>query len=305
MRFSLWLPANRPWSNLSTLAIHAEQSGWSGIWLADHFMPNTPEPNTDPMGEVMAQLAALAATVPRVRIGPLVLGNTYRHPAVVAKAAAAIDEISGGRFVLGIGAGWQVNEHEAFGIELGSVKERLAWFREACQVLQSLRDEEVTTFDGSRYQLRDASLNPKPAGPLPILIGASGEKVMPKIVAQYADEWNCWARPDTFAHKSSVMSAACEARDRSPETLHRSTQALVFIGPDAAAKAEHVNKSRPAIGGTTQQLVEILGQYAEAGLDEFILPTMSLGNASTAEVNDFADQFLTEVAQQLSVSTPA
>ena len=305
MRFSLWLPADRRWSDLHALATHAEQSGWDGIWLADHFMTNTPEPNTNPMGEAMAQLAALAAAVPRVRIGPLVLGNTYRHPAVVAKAAAAIDEISGGRFVLGIGAGWQVNEHEAFGIELGSVRDRLAWFREACQVLTSLRDQETTTFDGSRYRLREASLNPKPVGPLPILIGASGEKVMPGIVAQYADEWNTWARPDTFAHKSSVMSAACEARDRSPQSLHRSTQALVFIGPDAAAKAEHVNATRPAIGGTPEQLVDVLGQYAEAGVDEFILPTMTLRDAGVNEVDDFADQFLTGVAHQLPVSTPA
>lgn len=297
MRFSLWLPANRPWSQLHALASHAEQSGWSGLWLADHFMTNTPEPNTEPVGEAMAQLAALAAAVPRVRIGPLVLGNTYRHPAVVAKAAAAIDEISGGRFVLGIGAGWQVNEHEAFGIDLGSVKGRLAWFREACHVLKSLRDNERTTFDGARYQLRDASLSPKPTGDLPILIGASGEKVMPKIVAEYADEWNTWATPATFAHKTRVMSGACAARDRDPDSLHRSTQALVFVGPDAAAKAEHVGKTRAAIGGTAQQLVDVLAQYAEAGLDEFILPTMSLGAAGVNEINDFADQFLTEIAR--------
>ncbi|WP_134324245.1 LLM class flavin-dependent oxidoreductase [Cumulibacter soli] len=300
MRFSLWLPANRPWSELRDLATHAEQSGWSGIWLADHFMPNTPEPNTDPTGEALAQLAALAAVVPRVRIGPLVLGNTYRHPAVVAKTAAAIDEISGGRFVLGIGAGWQVNEHEAFGLELGTVRERLSWFREACQIFQSLRDEELTTFDGERYQLRDASLNPKPVGPLPILIGASGEKVMPKIVAEYAEEWNTWSTPEVFAHKTAVMSAACEARGRDPKTLHRSTQALVFIGPDGAAKAEHVNKTRAAIGGTPEQLADILGQYAEAGLDEFILPTMSLGAADVEAINEFADQFLTEAAHSIA-----
>lgn len=305
MRFSLWLPANRPWSQLHSLATHAEQSGWSGLWLADHFMTNTPEPNAEPMGEAMAQLAALAAAVPRVRIGPLVLGNTYRHPAVVAKAAAAIDEISGGRFVLGVGAGWQVNEHQAFGIDLGSVRDRLAWFREACHIWQSLRDTDTTTFDGERYQLRDAALSPKPTGPLPILIGASGEKVMPKIVAQYAEEWNTWATPEVFAHKSSVMSVACEARGRDPQTLHRSTQALVFVGPDAAAKAEHVAKTRAAIGGTPDQLADVLQQYAEAGVDEFILPVMSLGEAGVDEINDFADRFLTEAAGQLAAPVPS
>lgn len=302
MRFSLWLPANRPWSELRSVATHAEQSGWSGLWLADHFMANTPEPNTEPMGEVLAQLAALAAAVPRVRIGPLVLANTFRHPAVVAKAAASIDEISGGRFVLGIGAGWQANEHKAFGIDLGSVRERLAWFREACQVIRSMRDNETTTFDGDRYQLSAASLNPKPTGPLPILIGASGETVMPKIVAEYADEWNTWSTPDVFAHKSSVMSAACEARDRSPQTLHRSTQALVFLGPDGAATAERANRTRASIGGTSDQLMEVLAQYAEAGVNEFILPTMNLRGAGVAQINDFADRFLTEVAYQLTTA---
>lgn len=296
MKFSLWLPANRTWANLRELATHAERSGWGGLWLADHFMTNTPEPNDEPMGEALAQLAALAATVPRVRIGPLVLGNTYRHPAVVMKTAAAIDEISGGRFVLGVGAGWQINEHAAYGIDLGSVKERLSWFREACAIWTSLRDEQRTTFEGARYRLTDAPLQPKPVGPMPLLIGASGEQVMSKIVAEYADEWNHWATPEVFAHKSAVYSRACEDRGRDPKSLHRSTQALVFLGDDGAAKA--ASAGRPAIGGTPAQLVDVLGQYAEAGLDEWILPTF--GHTDPSEIKDFSDRFLTEVAGQLS-----
>ena len=298
MKLSLWLPANRSWNDLRTLATHAEQSGWSGLWLADHFMTNTAEPNDEPMGECLAQLAALAAVIPRVRIGSLVLGNTYRHPAVVAKTAAAIDEISQGRFVLGVGAGWQVNEHEAFGIDLGTVKERLAKFREACDIWTSLRDKDSTTYAGSHYQLTNAALSPKPVGPLPILIGASGEKVMPRIVAQYADEWNTWATPEIFAHKTAVMSRAFEGGDRDPATLHRSTQALVFIGPDAAAKAEHVRKTRPAIGGTPEQLTDILVEYRDAGVDELIVPTSALG--SVAEINDFGDQILHQIAAPLA-----
>lgn len=276
------------------MATRAEKSGWDGLWLADHFMANTPEPNDTPIGECLVQLAAIAADVPRVRVGPLVAGNTYRHPAVLMKMAAAIDEIAQGRFVLGIGAGWQVNEHAAYGIDLGTVRERLAWFREACAILASLRDEQRTTYDGDRYQLTDAPLQPKPVGPMPILIGASGEKVMSKIVAEYADEWNCWSTPEIFAHKTRVYSQACEDRGRDPQSLWRSTQALVFVGDDAAATAAEVAKKRPAIGGTPSQLVDVLGQYAEAGLDEFILPTFNRGDA--ADINEFADHFLTEVA---------
>lgn len=294
MRFSLWLPAALPWDDLHRLAADAERAGWSGLWLADHFMPNTPEPNAEPMGESLAQLAALAATVPRVRIGPLVAANTFRHPAVMAKTATQIDLISGGRFVLGLGAGWQVNEHAAYGLELGTTKQRLAWFREACEVITSLRDNDRTTFDGTHYRLRDAALSPAPAGRLPLLIGASGEKVMPRIVAQYADEWNCWSTPDVFAHKSAIMSAACEDRERDPASLHRSTQALVFLGDGGAEKAAEVRATRPAIGGTPDQLRETLAQYADAGVDEFILPTF--GHTDPGEIAEFADRFLTDVA---------
>lgn len=297
MDFSLWLPADRSWEDLRDMATRAEQTGWHGLWLADHFMANTPEPNDTPIGECLAQLAALAAVVPRVRIGPLVVGNTYRHPAVLMKTVAAIDEVSGGRFVLGVGAGWQINEHTAYGIDLGSVRERLAWFREACEIWTSMRDQQRTTFAGERYQLTDAPLQPKPVGPMPLLIGASGEKVMAGIVAEYADEWNTWATPEIFAHKTAAYSRACEQRDRDPLSLRRSTQALIFVGDDGAAKAAEVSKKRPAIGGTTAELVDIMGRYAELGVDEFIVPTM--GRGSTAEINDFAEQFHTEVAAKL------
>lgn len=295
MDLSLWLPANRPWNELRGLALRAERRGWHGIWLADHFMTNTPEPNAEPMGECLAQLAALAAVVPRVRIGSLVLGNTYRHPAVVAKTAAAIDEICQGRFVLGIGAGWQVNEHAAYGIELGSVRERLAWFAEACEVITRLRSGEPVTYDGTRYQLRDASLSPGPVGPLPLLIGASGERTMPRIVAAYADEWNTWATPEVFTHKSAIMSAACEARDRDPATLRRTAQALIFIGDDGAERAAAAG--RAAIGGTPQQLTDILGKYRDAGVDEFVVSTF--GKGSAAQIDEFADQVWTEIAAPL------
>lgn len=295
MDLSLWLPANRPWDELRGLALGAEQRGWHGLWLADHFMTNTSEPNAEPMGECLAQLAALAAVVPRMRIGSLVLGNTYRHPAVVAKTAAAIDEICQGRFVLGIGAGWQVNEHAAYGIELGSVRDRLVWFAEACEVITRLRSGEPVTYDGTRYQLRDASLSPGPVGPFPLLIGASGERTMPRIVAAYADEWNTWATPDVFAHKSAIMNAACEARDRDPATLRRTAQALIFIGDDGAERASAAG--RAAIGGTPQQLTDILGEYRDAGVDEFVVSTFGKGN--TAQIDEFADQIWTEIGAPL------
>ncbi|MER7798063.1 LLM class flavin-dependent oxidoreductase [Microbacterium sp. NPDC096154] len=296
MKFSLWLPANLPWHDLHAAAAHAAGTGgWRGLWLEDHFMDNTAEPNDGARGECLTQLTALAATVPDVRIGSLVLGNTYRHPAVVAKQAAALSDISDGRFVLGVGAGWQENEHRAFGIEFGDVPSRIRWFREALQVWTGLRDETFTDFEGERYRLEHASLNPKPHATLPILIGGKGEKVMPKLVARYADEWNMWATPELFAGKNRIFTAALEDAGRQPSSLWRTTQALVFF--DDAAKAAAVNaKGRPAIGGSAAELVDIMGAYAEAGVDEFILPLTSLRDV--AKINDLGDRFLAEVAAQ-------
>ena len=281
MRFSLWISTALPWPDLQERARRAESTGWDGVYVADHFMPNGDDVS-GPMHECFSVLAGLAASVPRVRLGSLVAGNTYRHPAVLAKQAAAIDHISGGRFVLGLGAGWQENEHDAYGMPLGSVKERIEWFREACQVVRSLRDDDRTTFAGQRYQLADAPLEPKPIGPLPLLIGASGERTMPGIVAAYADEWNVWGTPERFAQKTAVMTAACEAVDRDPASLLRSTQALLFLGPDGAATAEKLAAIRPAIGGTTDQLRDLVRQYAAAGLDELIVPDFTFGDQRKA-----------------------
>ena len=167
MRFSFWPVAQQSWDTLVELAQRAESTGWDGIWFADHFMPNADD-NSGPVHEVWSVLSAWCALVPRLRIGPLVLGNTYRHPAVVAKMAATADHISGGRFVLGIGAGWQENEHEAYGIEYSTVGGRLRRFEEACHLMRSLLENERTNFDGKFYQIKDAPLSPKPIQtPLP------------------------------------------------------------------------------------------------------------------------------------------
>lgn len=298
MKFSLWLPAHLPWTDLLTAATHAARSGWRGVWLEDHFMDNAAEPNDGARGECLTQLTALAATVPDVRIGSMVLGNTYRHPAVVAKQAAAISDISQGRFVLGVGAGWQENEHRAFGIEYGDVPSRIRWFREALTVWKGLRDagDSFVDFRGERYALERASLHPRPHPSLPILVGGKGEKVMPKLVAEFADEWNFWSTPNQYGPKNEVFTAALERADRDPRSLWRTTQALVFF--DDAEKAERVAaKGRPAIGGSAPQLVDAMAAYAAAGVDEFLFPVTTL--TDTAAIADAADRFRAEVIAPL------
>ena len=169
MRFSIWPTTKRPWDEILELTRHCEATGWDGVYVADHFMPHgdfTPDvDHTAPLDgdtlECWSVIAALAAAVPRLRLGTLVSSVTYRHPAVLANIAAAVDNISHGRLLLGIGAGWQVNEHAAYGIELGTVSERLDRFEEACEVISSLLRERHTTYAGKYYRVTDG---PQPAG---------------------------------------------------------------------------------------------------------------------------------------------
>ena len=151
MRFSYWPAAGDGFTEIQARCLIAEAAGWDGVWFSDHLMPSSGDPCT-PVNESFTTLAGLAATVPRLRIGHLVAGNTYRHPALVAKMAAGIDRISGGRFVLGLGAAWQQSEHDVYGIPFPYTPERMARLDEACRVLRSLLDNETTTFDGNLVQ---------------------------------------------------------------------------------------------------------------------------------------------------------
>ena len=179
MRFSLWPNAGIPWDELVDLCRHAERTGWDGIWFADHFMPNAADVS-GPTAEAWTTIAGLAAAVPRVRIGTLVLGNTYRHPAVVANMAATVDRISGGRLVLGVGAGWQVNEHEQYGITLPPVRERLDRFEEAVQVLRGLLTRDRFSFAGEHYTITDYTGQPVPVQRPhpPFFIGGGGRRTL-------------------------------------------------------------------------------------------------------------------------------
>jgi F420-dependent oxidoreductase-like protein len=298
--YSLWPNSGRPWTDVLDAATYAERTGWHGIWVADHFMPNG-EDRSGPMNECLGVLAGLAVATSRVRIGSMVLGNTYRHPAVVAKQAATLDQMSGGRFVLGIGAGWQINEHEAYGIELPPVRERLARFEEACQVVTGLLGQERTTFHGTYYQLADAPLEPKPKE-LPILIGAAGEKVALRIVARYAHEWNHWGLPELAEQKGRVFAEHCARIDRDPATVRRSAQAMIeIVEPDdaeARTRKDRLEKAgRPVIMGSAAQVLDTVARYPAAGVDELLVPDFLLGTGARRE--DALERLRTEVFTRL------
>jgi F420-dependent oxidoreductase-like protein len=296
MQFSLWPSAQQPWDAIRDLSRHAEASGWDGVWFADHFLPNDPDVG-QPVLECWAVLAALAASVPRLRLGSLVSGNTYRHPAVLANIATTVDQISGGRVVLGLGSGWQENEHLVYGIPYYDTRERLARLDEACQVIRALFEGGRANFAGRYYQLHDAPLEPKPVrGRLPLLIGGGGEKVTLRIAARYADEWNTWGTPETLRHKIAVLERHCLDVGTDPSGIRRSAQALVFMSDDhdwlASRRAAGID--RPALIGTPLEIQAAVEDYADAGVDEFIVPDFNLGGYERKLAT--LDRFITEVA---------
>lgn len=190
-------------------------------WTFDHFYPIFSD-SSGPCLEGWTTLTALAQATKRLRVGVLVTGIHYRHPAVLANMAAALDIISNGRLELGIGAGWNEEESGAYGIELGSIKERFDRFEEACEVLTSLLSKESTTFEGRYYQLKDARNEPKgPQQPHPpICIGGSGEKRTLPLTARYADHWNfAGGPPEEFARKRDVLHARCADIGRDPSEI--------------------------------------------------------------------------------------
>ncbi len=299
MRFSIWPSPMHPWDETLALARHCEATGWDGIYVADHFMPNGPDPTPldgDTL-ECWSVIAALAAAVPRVRLASLVTSVTYRHPAVLANIAAAIDNISHGRLLLGVGAGWQENEHAAYGIDLGTVTERLDRFEEACVVLTSMLRAPRTTFSGTYFRVTDGPNQPAPVqARLPLLVGGSGERRTMLIAARYADEWNAWSTPDVLAHKVGVLRRHCESIGRDPAEIGVSTQALLFMSTDEAwlAKRRSADGGQSTIIGTPSEVVDIVGRYREAGADELIVPTFTFGPAARRQ--ETCDVFMEEVA---------
>lgn len=195
-------------------------------WLFDHFAPIQGD-LAGPCLEGWTALGALATLTERLRLGLMVTGNTYRHPAVLAKIAATVDVISNGRLDFGIGAGWNEYEHESMGIPLFRPGERIRRLEEACEIIMRLFTEPVVDFDGRYYQLKDARSEPKPVQKPhpPFVIGGGGEKLTLRVVATYADIWNYTGTSvEEFTHKVGVLREHCEAIGRDPGEIELSHQ---------------------------------------------------------------------------------
>lgn len=203
-------------------AKEAEASGFDTVLVMDHFyqLPGLGDPD-DYMLECYTLLAALARETQRVRLGSLVTGNTYRNPAVLGKTITALDVVSNGRALLGMGAGWYELEHDSFGIEFGTFTDRFEKLEEALQILLPMLRGERPSLDGKHYQFREVINEPQPVGPIPVMIGGSGEKKTLRMVAQYADESNLIAPAVDIPRKLEALDGHCErlGRDRSEITV--------------------------------------------------------------------------------------
>ena len=307
MRFGVFTSLiAQTWPGVLDLWRHLEATGWDIACVSDHFMLSTKE-REGAVLEAWSSLAALAALVPRMRVGTIVLGNTYRHPAVVAKMAAQVDIISGGRLLLGLGAGWQQNEHDAYGIPFYTLRERLERLDEACEVIRSLWTQRRSGFKGRYYQLSDAPLDPKPVQkPHPeLMIGGGGERVTLRIVAKHANHWNVWGGPKVLAHKSAILEEHCSKVGRDSTTITRSVNMALLITDKndeigrlaetiAKRMGRHADDARDTcLAGTLDQIREQLHELKIAGAATLFIPTMF---RPVEELRRDMDRFIAEIA---------
>lgn len=289
MKHSLWPHFSRPPAELLDEVRAADTDGWHGIWFADHYMENTASARGD-VYEAWGVLPAIAAVTSRVRVGTLVSPTTFHHPAVLAKRAATIDRLSGGRMVLGLGAGWQENEHLAYGVPLPEPKERVDRFEEAIRIVRSLLSEDLTTVGGRHFSVTDGPADPKPVqSPLPILVGSRGPRMM-RIAARFADEWNAWGTPESIAPQRASLVEACERLGR--PVLRTSVNALIDLTGDESIAGFRV------LRGSEEQVRDQLGGYVDLGFDEFILPDWNLGDTA-AERADRLAHIRTEILERV------
>jgi F420-dependent oxidoreductase-like protein len=285
MRFSIWPSNQRPFSDTAAVVTACESFGWHAAYYADHFMPNGPDatPLRGEVHEALVTLGGLATATTSIRLGTLVAAATYRHPAVAAKMFATLDQMSGGRAIVGLGAGWQVNEHASYGIELGTVAERVDRFEEYVTIVHSMFHEGATTFAGEYYHLVDGPLDPRPAKAPPILLGVRGERRTMALAARYATVWNAWTSPEDHRRLNGVLDGHCEKNGRDPAEISRTTQAMVLISTDEEWLRPHRERAAGAgVVGTPSEVLDAMGRYADAGCDEFIVPGFLLGDAERA-----------------------
>ena len=303
-------PQHTTYADYSALWRWADEAGYDWVSVFDHFIPIQTDPE-GPCFEGLTLLAALAAQTRRVRCGILVVGNTYRNPAILANIATTIDHISGGRLELGIGAGWWEMEHEEYHIPYYTTGRRIRMLGEAAQMLRLLWTEKRATYEGRYYKLTNALNEPKPVqNPLPLWVGGMGERLTLRVVAESADGWNTFLMPEEqYRHKLNVLAEHCRAVGRNPDDIRKSLVLQALIGRDqreideriaSVAAARNTTPEalrRGAVVGTPEQAAEQVVALSKLGVGDFIVGARVPYDYATLEL--FIDRVAPLVRKQL------
>lgn len=280
------------WPRWQRLAQAAEELGFDGLYRSDHFT-NPEGPYLDSI-ETWTSFMWLATNTSRIKFGPMVSPVSFRHPSILAWQASTIDALAGGRLRIGLGAGWQAREHDAFGFDLLETDPRFTRLEEATQVVKLLtRSSEPISFDGEFYSLKDAMLmprSPRTDGPA-ITIGGNGPRRTLPLVARYADEWNgLMIPPDEFRERNRQLDELIAAEGRAPGDVKRTLMTRGLIGTSEADLQSKLDaetlarfRDRGAVIGTPDEMVDILGRHAEGGVQGVMLQWTNLDDISGLE----------------------
>ena len=280
------------WERWKKIAKAVEDLGFVGLYRSDHYINSNP-PDQDSL-ELWVSLTWLACNTQRIEFGPLVTPMSFRHPTMTARMAAAVDDLSGGRLTLGLGAGWQEREHHNYGWELLELKERFARFEEGLQVIEKLlMSDAPVNFSGQYYRLNDAVLLPRPKRRIPILIGGNGERRTLPLSARYANEWNAtFQTPENLARLNTRLDELLAETNGEPRLVRRSMMTgLVFGKDDAELQRKLTTRNRTVeqmrergiVVGTASQVVEQLGKLSEAGVERVMLQWLDLDDMDGLE----------------------
>lgn len=287
------------YDDLLAVARTAEDAGYDAFFRSDHYLHMSGDGTPGPT-DAWITLAGLARDTSRIRLGTLVTAATFRLPGPLAVAVAGVDQMSGGRVELGIGAGWFEAEHAAYGIEFPSVKERFDRFEEQLAVITGIwatPEGETWSHDGSHYPIVDAPglVHPTQAGGIPIIIGGSGKRRTPALAARYASEFNAaFDSVETSGELFTRVRAACEDHRRDPDDLTLSVAQVLCLGNDeatlrrrAAAISREVDELRSnGLAGSTDEIVDRIGRFTEVGATRFYLQVLDLHDLE--QIEEFA-----------------
>ncbi len=282
------------WPRWQRIATAVEELGFAGLYRSDH-VSNMEAPDKDSL-DLWISLTWLASHTKRIEFGPLVSPVSFRDPIMTARMAAAVDDLSGGRLSLGIGAGWLKREHTNYGWDLLDIDGRFARFEEGLQVIESLlNSDDPVDFAGDYYQIQEGVLLPRPqrAGGPPILIGGNGPKRTLPLVARYAQEWNgVYITPEQFAEKNQRLDSLLVENGRSPQEVRRSMMVGCIFGNDTVEVDEKLRDRNwsvedfqqwGAVVGTGSEMVDQLGQFAEAGVQRIMLQWLDMDDIDRLE----------------------